>query len=59
MFLYNINRDKLEEIKEISFKKEIELHKLCESNLENIFSLKIIKREVTFNNFRLDTLAFD
>ena len=29
MFLYNINRDKLEEIKEIPFKKEIELHKLC------------------------------
>jgi hypothetical protein len=59
MFLYNINRDKLEEIKEIPFKKEIELHKLCESNLENIFGLKFIKREVAFNNFRLDTLAFD
>jgi len=59
MFLYNINGDKLEEIKEIPFKKEIELHKLCESNLENIFGLKFVKREFVFNNFRLDTLAFD
>ena len=36
MFLYNINGDKLEEIKEIPFKKEIELHKLCESNLKHL-----------------------
>ncbi|UYZ38007.1 hypothetical protein OD350_10155 [Clostridium beijerinckii] len=59
MFLYKINEDKLDEIREIPFKKEIELHKLCESNLENIFGLKFIKREFAFNNFRLDTLAFD
>lgn len=59
MFLYNINGDKLEEIKEIPFKKEIELNKLCEGNLENIFGLKFVRREFAFNNFRLDTLAFD
>lgn len=59
MFLYNISGEKLEEIKEIPFKKEIELHKLCEGNLENIFGLKFVKREFSFNNFRLDTLAFD
>lgn len=60
MFLYNITiGDKLEGIKEIPFKKEIELHKLCESNLENIFGLKFVRREFAFNNFRLDTLAFD
>lgn len=59
MFLYNITGDKLEKVKEIPFKKEIELHKLCEGNLENIFGLKFIKREFVFNNFRLDTLAFD
>jgi predicted transport protein len=59
MFLYNINGEKLEEIKEIPFKNEIELHKLCEGNLENIFGLKFVKREFSFNNFRLDTLAFD
>ncbi|AQR96497.1 DUF5655 domain-containing protein [Clostridium saccharoperbutylacetonicum] len=59
MFLYNISGEKLEEIKEIPLKKEIELHKLCEGNLENVFGLKFVKREFSFNNFRLDTLAFD
>ncbi|WP_279232901.1 hypothetical protein [Haloimpatiens lingqiaonensis] len=39
MFLYKIDGNSLEEIKERSFSKEVELHKLWESNLENIFSL--------------------
>lgn len=59
MLLYQINNGKMEEVKEKTFKKEIELHKLCEDNLENIFGLKFVKREFNFNNFRLDTLAFD
>jgi predicted transport protein len=59
MFLYNINGDKLEEIKEIPFKKEVELHKLCEGNLDKVFGLKFVRREFAFNNFRIDTLAFD
>ena len=59
MLLYQINNGKMEEVKEKPFKKEIELHKLCEDNLENIFGLKFVKREFSFNNFRLDTLAFD
>ncbi|MGL5245813.1 MAG: hypothetical protein ACRC7R_11615, partial [Sarcina sp.] len=59
MFLYKINGNKLKEIREKPFKKEIEIHKLCEENLENIFGLKFVKREFYFNNFRLDTLAFD
>ncbi|BDR70902.1 hypothetical protein K144313037_23140 [Clostridium tetani] len=37
MFLYKIYVNKLEEIKEKPFSKEVELHKLCESNLQNIF----------------------
>lgn len=59
MFLYKIDGSNLEEIKEKTFSKEVELHKLCESNLENIFGLIFVKREFSFNNFRLDTLAFD
>lgn len=59
MFLYKINGNNLEEIKEKPFSKEVELHKLCESNLENIFGLKFVRREFALNNFRLDTLAFD
>lgn len=59
MFLYKIDDSNLEEIKEKTFSKEVELHKLCESNLENIFGLRFVKREFSFNNFRLDTLAFN
>lgn len=59
MFLYKIDGSNLKEIKEKPFLKEIELHKLCESNLETIFALKFVRREFSLNNFRLDTLAFD
>lgn len=59
MFLYKIDGNNLEEIKEKTFSKEVELHKLCENNLENIFGLKFVKREFSLNNFRLDTLAFN
>lgn len=59
MILYNINNENLEEVKEVPFSKEIELHKLCEKNLEELFGLEFVKREVTLNNFRIDTLAFD
>ena len=59
MFLYKIDGGTLEAIEENPFSKEIELHKLCENNLESIFGLKFVKREFTYNNFRLDTLAFD
>ena len=44
MLLYQINNGKMEEVKEKTFKKEIELHKLCEDNLENKFGLKFVKR---------------
>lgn len=59
MYLYSIENNNLSEIKEQPFTKELELHKLCESNIEKIFGLKFVKREFSFNNFRLDTLAFD
>lgn len=59
MFLCKIDGDTLEAIKENPFSKEIELHKLCENNLESIFGLKFVKREFAYDNFRLDTLAFD
>lgn len=59
MFLYNIKGNKLEEIKENKFSKEIELHRLCEENIEIIFGLQFVAREFSINNFRIDTLAFD
>lgn len=59
MFLYQINGEHLKEIKEQPFQKELELHKLCEANLEKIFNLQFVRREFALNNFRIDTLAFD
>lgn len=59
MLLFEIKENKLEEIKEVSFTKELELHKLCESNLNGLFGLQFVRREFTLNNFRIDTLAFD
>lgn len=59
MFLYQIKGDNLKEIKEQPFGKEVELHKLCEANLETIFGLQFVRREFALNNFRIDTLAFD
>lgn len=59
MFLYNLRGNKLEEIKENKFSKEIELHRLCEENIETIFGLQFVAREFSINNFRIDTLAFD
>ena len=45
MFSYKINNNNLEEIVEKPFAKEVEIHKLCENNLEKIFGLKFVKRE--------------
>lgn len=59
MFLYQINGEHLKEIREQPFQKELELHKLCEANLEKIFNLQFVRREFALNNFRIDTLAFD
>lgn len=59
MYLYKINGQELNEVREKTFNKEVELHKLCESNLENIFGLKYVQREFSINGFRFDTLAFD
>lgn len=59
MFLFSLHDNKLEELKEVPFYKEVELHKLCEANLESLFGLEFVRREFALNNFRIDTLAFD
>lgn len=59
MFLYKVSDNKLTEIKEEPFSKEVELHKLCEESLEELFGLQYVRREFALNNFRIDTLAFD
>lgn len=59
MALYNLQNQKLQIIKEESFKLEKDIQSITEKNLEYIFGLKFIKSEFPLNNLRIDTLAFD
>ena len=59
MALFNINNNKLEQIKELPFKLEKEIQELTERNLSEILGLTFIRSEFPLNNFRIDTLAFD
>ncbi len=60
MALFNIqDNEKLEQIKEYSFKLEKEIQTLTEKNLKTVFGLEFIKSEFSLNNFRIDTLAFE
>lgn len=59
MAIYSIKNRKLSFIEEIDFKLEKEIQKTCEDNLEQLFGLQIIRSQFTFQNFRIDTLAFD
>lgn len=58
MALYRIG-NKLEYIKESSFKLEKEIQKITEENLNTVLKLEFVKSEFSLNNFRIDTLAFD
>lgn len=57
--LYQIEKKKMSEIQEESFKKEKDLQELIESNLEFLFNLKFVATEFPIDNFRLDTVAYD
>ena len=51
--------ERLEHIKETSFKLEREIQKITEQNLATVLKLEFVRSEFTLNNFRIDTLAFD
>lgn len=59
MPLFAISRNKLNFIEEEPFKLEIDIQKICEENLTEVFSLKFVRSEFSISNFRIDTLAFD
>mgnify|MGYP005848564781 FL=1 len=59
MRLYNLSGSKIREIAESKFKRERDLQKIVEENLENIFNYKLISSEFTLHNLRIDTLAFN
>lgn len=57
---YQIKNGKAEKIKQVEFTNESELHKLIDSNLEEIFGIKYIKDEhITDKHGRIETLAID
>ncbi len=58
MPLFKIGQ-KLEHIKETSFKFEREVQQLTEENLQALLKLDFIRSEFTLNNFRIDSLTFD
>lgn len=58
MPLYKIE-DRLNHIKETSFKLEREIQKLTENNLSTVLKLEFIRSEFHLNGFRIDTLGFD
>lgn len=59
MDLYKLNKNTLEEIKNIPFKLEKEIQDLAEGNLEILFGLEMVKSEFQLNGLRIDSLAFD
>lgn len=60
MALFRILQDnKLEPIREITFRIEKDLQKLIEANLSLVFGLQWVKSEFSIRNFRIDTLAFN
>jgi len=60
MDIYSVKDEKLNHIKEVDFKLEKEIQKICDDNLQDLFDLEVVRSQFTIqNNFRIDTLAFD
>ena len=59
MRLFRDKNNVLSPIQRDSFKLELDIHGLVESNLEILFQLEYVTSEFTVGEFRLDTLAFD
>lgn len=59
MDLYNLKKNKLEEVNRVNFKLEKEIQTLVEENVETLFDLEFISSEFSVGNFRLDSLCFD
>lgn len=60
MAIYEVQKgNNLKPIKSIPFVDEEEIHRISEGNLDVVFGLEFVRRELPINNFRIDTLAFD
>ena len=59
MPIFSVKEMELTRIKEIPIKKEIQIQKLVESNLKQLFNLQFVRPEFILGALRIDTLAFD
>ena len=59
MDLYNIKKNKLEEVQRIPFELEKDIQSLIEENVENLFNLEFVSTEFSVGEFRLDSLCYD
>jgi len=59
MKLLSLQNNKLHNVSIKPFKLEKEIQQLAEDNLNELFSLELVKSEFTISNFRIDTLGFD
>ena len=60
MPLFSIKSDRLERVKEVSFKSERkDIQHTTESSLKEVFGFEFVKSELELGSLRIDTLAFD
>jgi hypothetical protein len=59
MKLFDIRKNKVEEVEQLPFKLEKDIQNLIEPNLDTFFGLKFIKSEFTVDKYRVDTLCFN
>lgn len=59
MAIFKNFSNKLNRIKQLSFKLEKEIQDLTEKNLQDIFNLQLVKSEFALNDLRIDSLAYD
>lgn len=59
MKLYKPHSGSLQRVKTVPFKLEKEIQQLVENNVLSLFELEFIKSELSYGNFRFDTLCFD
>ena len=60
MPLFSIKDDRLERVKEVTFKSERkEIQRTTEASLREVFGFEFVKSELELGTLRIDTLAFD
>jgi predicted transport protein len=59
MPLFDIAKQNIVEITEVTFDLEKEIQRLVENNMKTIFNLDFITSEFELNGFRIDSLGFD